>query len=191
MTAILYIHGLNSSPQSIKARQLAADLARRHPGAACAIPALPNDPAAAIALLERAITALGRPLLLGSSLGGCYATFLAQKHGLRTVLVNPAVRPWLHFDGYLGTQVNHYTGERWELTMTHVAALRALDVPTIACPQDFLVLLQTGDETLDWRAAAAFYSDCSVLKQVGGNHGFENFEDCLPLIYRFAGLNPA
>ncbi len=188
MTSLLYIHGFNSSPQSAKAQQLAADLARHHPAVPCAIPTLPNDPAGAIALLEKEIARLGQPLLLGSSLGGCYATYLAQQHGLRAALINPAVRPWLHFDGYLGTQTNHYTGERWELTLAHVDALRALAVPTLARPQDFLVLLQTGDETLDWRVAADYYRDCSVLKQIGGSHGFDNFEDCLPLIYRFAGI---
>lgn len=189
-SAIVYIHGFNSSPQSAKARQLGAHLARRHPAVRYAVPTLPNDPARAIALLERSIAELGMPTLLGSSLGGCYATYLAQKHGLRAVLVNPAVRPWRLFADHLGPQENLYTGERWELTMAHVDALRALEVPSIARPQDFLVLLQTGDETLDWHDAADYYRDCSVLKQVGGNHGFENFEDMFPLIYRFAGLNP-
>lgn len=188
--AILYIHGFNSSPQSAKAQQLAAHLARHHPDTRCAAPALPNDPARAIALLEQAIAELGQPLLLGSSLGGCYATYLAEKHRLRAVLVNPAVRPWRLFAGYLGPQVNHYTGEHWELTAAHVEALRALEVPAISRPEHFLVLLQTGDETLDWRDAADYYRDCSLLRQLGGSHGFDNFADVLPLIYRFAGLNP-
>jgi predicted esterase YcpF (UPF0227 family) len=188
--AILYIHGFNSSPQSAKAQQLAAHLARHHPDTRCSAPALPNDPARAIALLEQAIVELGQPLLLGSSLGGCYATYLAEKHRLRAVLVNPAVRPWRLFAGYLGPQVNHYTGEHWELTAVHVEALRALEVPAISRPEDFLVLLQTGDETLDWRDAADYYRDCSLLRQLGGSHGFDNFADVLPLIYRFAGLNP-
>lgn len=187
--AILYIHGFNSSPQSAKARQLGEHLARHHPDVRYAVPTLPNDPARAIAMLGQAIADLGNPLLLGSSLGGCYATYLAERHRLRAALVNPAVRPWRLFAGYLGPQVNHYTGERWELTAAHVDALRALEVPSISRPQDFLVLLQTGDETLDWRDAADYYRDCSVLKQVGGSHGFDNFEDVLPLIYRFAGLN--
>lgn len=188
--AILYIHGFNSSPQSAKAQQLAAHLARHHPDTRCSAPALPNDPARAIALLEQAIVELGQPLLLGSSLGGCYATYLAEKHRLRAVLVNPAVRPWRLFAGYLGPQVNHYTGEHWELTAAHVEALRALEVPAISRPEHFLVLLQTGDETLDWRDAADYYRDCSLLRQLGGSHGFDNFADVLPLIYRFAGLNP-
>lgn len=188
--AILYIHGFNSAPQSTKAQQLAAHLARHHPDTRCSAPALPNDPARAIALLEQAIVELGQPLLLGSSLGGCYATYLAEKHRLRAVLVNPAVRPWRLFAGYLGPQVNHYTGEHWELTAAHVEALRALEVPAISRPEHFLVLLQTGDETLDWRDAADYYRDCSLLRQLGGSHGFDNFADVLPLIYRFAGLNP-
>lgn len=189
--SIIYIHGFNSSPQSTKARQLGRHLTHHHPEVRYAVPALPNDPAQAIAVLAAVIGELGgSPVLLGSSLGGCYATWLAQQHRLRAVLVNPAVRPWRLFADHLGPQENLYSGERWELTLAHVAALQALEVPALARPDDFLVLLQTGDETLDWRDAADYYRDCSVLKQVGGSHGFDNFEDVLPLIYRFAGLTP-
>ena len=104
------------------------------------------------------------------------------------MLVNPVVRPHELFAGHLGEQQNIYTGERYQLTSRHVDELSSLVVAQVTQPQNFLVLLQTGDETLDWRAAGVMYADCSLLKQIGGNHGFEYFEDCLPLIYRFAGL---
>lgn len=189
--AIVYIHGFNSSPQSTKARQLAALLAHDRPQVQCRVPALPHDPDAAMALLEDVVAGLGRPLLIGSSLGGFYAGCLAGRHGLRAVLINPVVSPGSRFAQYVGPQRNHYTGEQWALTAAHVAAISALEGQPPARPQDFLVLLQTGDETLDWRDAAAFYRDCSVIKLLGGNHGFEHFEDWLPVIYRFAGLtNP-
>lgn len=186
--AIVYIHGFNSSPQSTKARQLAARLACDRPQVRCLAPHLPHDPAAAIALLEDVVAALDRPLLVGSSLGGFYAGYLAGRHALRAVLINPVVSPGSRFAQYVGPQQNHYTGEQWELTATHVAAIRELEGPPPTRPEDFLVLLQTGDETLDWRDAAGFYRDCSVMRLIGGNHGFEHFEDWLPVIYRFAGL---
>lgn len=194
-TAVIYIHGFNSSPQSSKARQVGADIAQRHPGVTYRVPALPAAPGAgAMRVLEGELDSLvsagHRVVLLGSSLGGFYATWLAERRGLRAVLVNPVVRPHELFAPHLGPQQNIYTGERYELTARHVDELAALAVDRIGRPQDFLVLLQTGDETLDWRQAWTHYADCSVLKQVGGNHGFESFEDTFPLIYRFAGLNP-
>lgn len=191
--ALLYIHGFNSSPQSAKARLIGADLARAHPEVRYLAPALPPNAAAAIAILERAIAELRaqncQPLLVGSSLGGFFATVLAARHALRAVLINPAVRPWLLFKEHLGPQQNLYTGERWELTLAHVEALRALEVPQLSQPQNFLVLLQTGDETLKWQQAADFYRDCSLCKQLGGDHSFVNLADWLPIIYRFGDFS--
>ena len=150
---ILYIHGLNSSPLSQKARQLSAALTRIGMAGCLRVPALHHHPRRAIAQLETELAVLGRPLLVGSSLGGYYATHLAERHGLRALLINPAVLPHRRFDGYLGPQTNLYSGEVWELTHDHVVALAELEVPP---PQDagrYQVWLQTGDETLDYRQA--------------------------------------
>ena len=127
--SILYIHGFNSSPLSTKARQLEAVMQRLGLADQLRVPALHHHPRQAIAQLEAAIAELGAPLLVGSSLGGYYATCLAERHGLKALLVNPAVTPHKHFDGYLGTQRNHYTDETWELTLDHVQALAELEVP--------------------------------------------------------------
>lgn len=195
MTAptLVYIHGFQSSPQSAKARQLGAHLAQHHPSVRYVVPGLGFDPAAALRVLEQTLAALAAagsppPVLVGSSMGGFYAAVLAERHRLRAVLVNPAVRPHELMRGFPGPVTNPYTGERYELGERDIAVLRELDVPRPARPQDLLVLLQTGDETLDWRQAADRYADCSVVKQLGGNHAFENFEDMFPLIYRFAGI---
>lgn len=193
--ALVFIHGFQSSPQSEKARQIGADLARRYPRVRYVVPRLCFEPRAAFAIIERALDDLAAggcaaPTLVGSSLGGFYATVLAERRGLRAALVNPAVRPDLLLQRFLGPITNPYTGEQYVFGAADVAAYRALDLDRLSRPQDFLVLLQTGDETLDWRLAAEKYADCSVLKQVGGSHAFDNFEDVLPLIYRFAGLNP-
>lgn len=196
MTALVYIHGFQSSPQSAKARQFGAALARDFPAVRYLVPGLGFDPVAALATLERSLDALAAdgepaPVLLGSSMGGFYAAILAERRGLRAVLVNPAVRPHELLRGFLGPVSNPYTGEQYVLGERDVAALAAMDVPPPARPQDLFVLLQTGDETLDWRQAAEKYADCAVLVQRGGNHAFEYFEDTFPLIYRFAGLIPS
>lgn len=194
--ALVYIHGFQSSPQSAKARQLADGLGRAHPGVRLVAPALSLDPRDCMARLEQALDALAgvgvsKPLLVGSSMGGFYATALAERRQLRAVLVNPAVRPHELLAGHLGEElVNPYSGERHRLDGNDLDAFRALAVARPSRPQDLLVLLQTGDEILDWRQAAETYADCSVVKLLGGNHSFENFEDVFPLIYRFAGLTP-
>lgn len=189
--SILYIHGLNSSPQSKKASQLSRALERLGASRQLRVPALHHHPRQAMAQLEAALAELGAPLLVGSSLGGYYATHLAERHGLKALLINPAVAPHRRFDGYLGPQTNLYTGEVWQLTADHVAALADFET---AAPQDaerYQVWLQTGDETLDYRQAAEFYRGCALRIQAGGDHGFQGFTERLPALLAFAGFEPA
>jgi len=155
------------------------------------VPELHHHPRQALLQLEAAIEALGgRPLLVGSSLGGYYATHLAERHGLKAVLINPAVNPHQLFDGYLGTQQNLYTGESWELTHDHVAALAELEVPAPQDPQRIQVWLQTGDETLDYRRAQTFYRACALRIEAGGDHSFQGFTSRLPALLSYAGFAP-
>ncbi|MCY1394618.1 esterase YqiA [compost metagenome] len=187
--SILYIHGFNSAPASRKACQLVS--AMQHLGLAeqLQVPALHHHPRQALVQLEKAIGELGRPLLVGSSLGGYYATHLAERHGLKALLINPAVNPHELFDGYLGTQQNLYTGESWELTHDHVQALAELEVAPPQDPQRYQVWLQTADETLDYRCAERFYRACALRIQAGGDHGFAGFAERLPALLSFAGIS--
>ena len=186
--SILYLHGFNSSPLSSKARQLAAVMQQLGLSAQLRVPELHHHPRQAMTQLEACIAELGTPLLVGSSLGGYYATHLAERHGLKALLVNPAVTPHKHFDGYLGTQRNHYSGETWALTHDHVQALAELEVPP---PQDasrYQVWLQTADETLDYRHAERYYRACALRIEAGGDHSFQGFAQRLPALLAFAGI---
>jgi len=187
---LLYIHGLNSSAQSKKASQLIALMQSLGLSEQLRVPELHHHPRQAMLQLESALEALGRPLLVGSSLGGYYATHLAQRHGLKAVLINPAVNPHQLFDGFVGTQQNRYTGETWELTHDHVVALSELEVPAPQDPQRFQVWLQTGDETLDYRRAETFYRACALRIQAGGDHSYQGFAAQLPALLSFAGFAP-
>lgn len=189
--AILYLHGLNSSPLSRKASQLTAALGCIGRAAQLRVPALHHHPRQAIAQAEALIGELGQPVLVGSSLGGYYATHLAERHGLKALLINPAVTPHRRFDGYLGPQTNLYTGETWELTRDHVTALAELEVPAPQDAERYQVWLQTGDETLDYRDAVAFYRGCALRIQAGGDHGFQGFAERIPALLAFAGFAPA
>lgn len=188
---ILYIHGFNSSPASGKARQLLGAMRGLGLEGRLRVPELHHHPRQAIAQLEAAIAELGSPLLVGSSLGGYYATFLAERHGLKALLVNPAVAPHrLLLGDYLGPQTNLYTGEVWQLTEDHVTALGELEVPPPRSPERYRVWLQTGDETLDYRLAEAYYRGCTLQIQAGGDHAFQGFAERIPELLAFAGFAP-
>lgn len=189
--SILYIHGLNSSPTSTKASQLLR--VAEHCGIArqLRVPALHHHPRQAMLQLQAAVAELGRPLLVGSSLGGFYATYLAEQHGLDALLINPAVRPHRLFGGKEELQTNYYTGETWLLTHDHVAALAELEMPEPRDAKRYRVWLQTADETLDYRQAVAFYAGCSLDIQEGGDHSYQGFARRIPEILTLAGFDPA
>ena len=184
---IVYLHGFNSSPASSKARQLGEYMASlgRFDDYFC--PLLANSPGEAIAQIERAL--LARPTetvtLVGSSLGGFYATYLAEKYGWKAVLVNPAVHVHRLLRKVLGPQTNWYTGERWVLTEAHLAELEALDLAQISQPSRYLLLLQTADEVLDYRDAVSYYAGAQQCVEAGGDHGFSGFERYLSTILDF------
>lgn len=189
--SILYIHGLNSSPTSTKASQLLK--VAEHCGIArqLRVPALHHQPRQAMVQLQAAVAELGRPLLVGSSLGGFYATYLAEQHGLDALLINPAVRPHRLFGGKEELQTNYYTGETWLLTHDHVAALAELEMPEPRDAKRYRVWLQTADETLDYRQAEAFYAGCTLDIQEGGDHSYQGFARRIPEILTQAGFDPA
>lgn len=190
MTAsILYIHGLNSSPASHKASQLSRAMAHLGLEDQLRVPALHHHPRQAMAQLQTLVSELDSPLLVGSSLGGYYATYLAEQHGLKALLINPAVRPHLRFDGYLGPQKNYYSDETWELTQDHVDALAEFEVAPPTDTVRYQVWLQTADETLDYRDAERYYRACALRIQAGGDHGFQGFVERLPILFAFAGIN--
>jgi len=186
----VYLHGFNSSPQSFKVRVLRERLSAMGRGAEVIAPELSHWPERAIETAERALAACepGTTTLIGSSLGGYYATWLAEKHGLKAVLLNPAVRPYELLAGHLGVQQNFHTGERYEFTMRHVAALRALEADSIT-PARYLLIATTGDEVLDYRQAVARYRGCRQIVIEGGDHGLADFADHLDAVLGFCGYN--
>lgn len=127
--------------------------------------------------------------MIGSSLGGFYATWLAEKHGLKAALVNPAVRPFELLRDYPGHQVNLYTGKSYEVTSRDLDDLRRLEVPAID-PARFLLLAQTGDQVLDYRQAVSKYRGARQIVIEGGDHSFRNFGDYLDLILQFLDAAP-
>ena len=193
--ALLYLHGFRSSPASVKARQVAAAVAAlpesRRPR--LHIPMLDSAPATAIAEAAHWIASnveVPRDALtiIGSSLGGFYATHLAERFGARAVLINPAIRPYEDLRPYAGAQTNMYTGKTFVVTQEHFAELQRLAVARITQPGRYWLMVQTGDEVLDHRDAIAFYGGAFQYVQGGGDHSFQHFDEQIPAVLRFAGV---
>lgn len=192
---IAYLHGFNSGPASVKGQQLGKAIAALPEAGRPEyfLPQLSHRPTEAMRTACRWVEAGDRDHLafVGSSLGGFYATHLAETYSAGAVLINPAVHPDRDLAPYLGAQRNPFTGEAYELTAGHLAELCAFKVARIARPQRYLLLVQTGDEVLDYRAAVAFYAGAWQFVQGGGDHAFHDFAAQIPVILRFAGVDPA
>ncbi len=185
---ILYLHGFCSSPASWKARLLGERLSAAGLGDSFVCPLLSPVPLAAIATAEALLASSDGPTtLVGSSLGGYYASWLAEKHDLRAVLINPAVMAPVLLAGLVGTHTNFHTGETFEFTREHVEQLCALETPAVT-PSRYLLLVETGDEVLDYRQAVARYAGSRQSILQGGDHSFTRFPDLIPQIIEFCGL---
>ncbi|MDH4189607.1 MAG: esterase [Betaproteobacteria bacterium] len=189
---IIYLHGFNSSPGSHKARLMQSWMQARGLAQRFACPGLPHRPAEAVRVIDAEI-ARAAPVpvtLVGSSLGGFYATWFAETRNLRAVLINPAVTPYEGLEGYLGDQENLYSGERYQLTRGHLEEWRSMAIERID-PERYLLLLETGDEVLDWRLAARKYEGARMAVRDGGDHMLRSFPEHLPRILDFAGISAA
>lgn len=186
---ILYIHGFLSSPQSFKARLIAARLAELGLSHAFACPRLKGEPDEIVETIARAVEAApDEPALIGSSLGGFYATHVAERYGLRAVLLNPAVRPYDLLHDYLGVQRNLYTGEEIVVEPRHLDELRALDVAALTDPSRYFLIVTTGDEVLDYRLAVEKYRGARQLVIEGGDHSLDRLPAFLDDVLGFCGV---
>ena len=189
---LVYLHGFRSSPASVKARQLGEAVAALRPAdrPTLHVPDLDHRPACAMTAIFALVAGVDAAALtfVGSSLGGFYATYAAERLGARAVLINPTVRPYEDLRPHRGRQVNLYTGATFEVTDAHFAELAALRVARVTRPERYLLLVQAGDEVLDYRQAVAFYAGAWQSVEGGGNHGFADFDGHISLVFRFAGV---
>ena len=190
-THLLYLHGFRSSPQSAKAQIMAALVQQNHPGVTWWCPQLPPSPQAALALIRDGIAAWPRETMavMGSSLGGFYATAVAEDCGCRAVLLNPAVDPARDLAGFIGEQSSWQDpDERFFFEPHFIDELRALQAGPLIIPSNYLALIAKGDEVLDWHEMAARYASARLQVLEGGDHGLSDFEHHLPGILEFLAL---
>jgi uncharacterized protein len=191
ITHLLYLHGFRSSPQSSKAQQMARHMADHHPGVVWYCPQLPPSPHEAMVHLvqDTADWPAASMAVIGSSLGGFYATALAEQRGCRAVLINPAVHPARDLAAYIGAQTQwHAPEENFYFHPHYVDELRALQPGALAAPQRYFALIAKGDEVLDWREMLARYQGAHVTLLEGGDHALTDFADHLPGVMQFLGL---
>lgn len=188
---LIYLHGFNSSSQSVKALQMAEFVQRYCPKINLITPELVVTPQDA---LDQVIAIVDDILLstphanihfVGSSMGGFLATLCAQRYGRQAVLINPAVAPHRLITQLIGEHVNPYSGETHLVTLKHGDELKRMAMDTLLQPKSFWVLLQEGDETLDFRDALAFYSGARITLEPLGDHSFEGFNRFLHAIVEF------
>ncbi|MGQ2978706.1 MAG: YqiA/YcfP family alpha/beta fold hydrolase [Polaromonas sp.] len=191
ITHLLYLHGFRSSPQSAKARQVAAWMQRRHPGVTWWCPQLPPSPKEAMQMVADGIASWPRAdmAVMGSSLGGFYATHVAETCGCQAVLLNPAVNPARDLATYIGEQTSwHDPTERFFFEPRFVDELQALTHGPVAQPENYFALIAKGDEVLDWREMTGRYPGAQIRLLEGGDHAISDFPDHLPEVMGFLGL---
>ncbi|CAM3541713.1 YqiA/YcfP family alpha/beta fold hydrolase [Paracidovorax anthurii] len=191
-THLLYLHGFRSSPRSAKAVQMADWVAAHRPDVRFWCPQLPPSPREAMARVAQGIAdwPAGRMAVVGSSLGGFYASWVAQqKPGCASVLLNPAVDPARDLERYIGEQTSwHDPAESFYFHPGYIAELRALDTRGQPPAGPELAIIAKGDELLDWREMAQRYAHAQVLLLEGGDHALSDFAQHLGTVTAFCGL---
>ncbi len=190
-THLLYLHGFRSSPASTKARRTAAAVAERFPNVAWLCPALPASPKQAMEEVLRATAdwPLATTAVIGSSLGGFYATYLAERWGCKAVLLNPAVKPARDLAAHLGDQtVWHDPEQHFVFEAAYVDELIAQEIAHISRPERYFAVIAKGDEVLDWREMTGHYPGAAIKLLAAGDHALSDYDQHIDEVLGFLDL---
>ena len=190
---ILYLHGFRSSPQSMKARVIASRMAELGLSDQLANPQLPASPKLAMELALSLVDGVpaGELAIIGSSLGGYYATWLAERLGCRAVLLNPAVVPLKDLDQHVGVSTQYHSDEPFEFKREYIDQLRALAVDRITRPERYFLIAASGDEVLDYRDMVKHYAGARQHVIDGSDHGIAEFAQYRDTVLAFCGIEAA
>ena len=187
---LLYLHGFRSSPQSMKARMTAAWVAQHRPDVDWWCPQLPPSPAVALAMLTDRLATWpeAQSAVIGSSLGGFYATAIAERFGLRAVLLNPAVHPARDLEKHIGETTAWHSDERFFFRREFIAELQAIAPAALTDPARYFAVIAKGDEVLSWVEMSERCTGCQIKLLEGGDHALSDYATHLPDVIRFLGL---
>jgi uncharacterized protein len=188
---IVYLHGFRSSPTSHKAQVCAQRMVELKAGDRYICPQLPASPNEAIQLAESLLQPFPAEhvTIIGSSLGGYYATWLAEKYGCRAVLLNPMTRLLDNMASFIGVTTSFHSDELFEFKREYVDDLRTLGIVHITRPERYLLIAATGDELLNWHDMVAHYPGARQIVIEGSDHSLTGFEHYLDEILAFGGIN--
>jgi predicted esterase YcpF (UPF0227 family) len=186
---ILYLHGFRSSPLSMKARMTGERMAQLGRSDEYICPQLPASPRLA---MEQAFALVqGVPAeelsIIGSSLGGYYATWMAEQIGCRAVLLNPAIVPQISLDQHVGVTTEYHSDKPFEFKREYIDELHALAIPQITMPERYFLIAATGDEVLDYRDMVAHYPGARQTVIQGSDHAISEYADYLDEVLAFCG----
>jgi predicted esterase YcpF (UPF0227 family) len=190
---LLYLHGFRSSPRSFKARVVHQRMAQLGRAQSLICPQLPASPKAAMELVltlaeRHAAKGENELAIVGSSLGGFYATWLAERFGCRAVLINPAVDPLKDLDKHVGVTTAWHSDEPFEFKREYIDELAELKVARITRPERYFLLAATGDEVLDYRDMVAHYAGAHQHVIEGSDHAVSEFEQYVDDVLQFCGI---
>ncbi|MGI9344781.1 MAG: YqiA/YcfP family alpha/beta fold hydrolase [Gammaproteobacteria bacterium] len=181
----IYLHGFQSSSQSHKGQALKLFCEANQLPVQIELPSLPDRPTEAKRFIENQLAGDSVLAVVGSSLGGCYAHWVASYFHIKAVLVNPAVHAHRLMRPYIGDNLNPSTHAPFKLDQQDIDCLETLDSYSITQPENFFCMLQKGDETLDWSLAADRYANCKLHIEEGGSHAFDNWQQQLPQVLEY------
>ena len=186
---IFYFHGFASSADSTKAKVFDEFIKEKFPTIYLHVPNIDNSIEKSFTQLENLVEEnKGDRLFIGSSLGGFYASYFAEKFDSKAVLINPASNPYLGMEMYLGENTNYSSNEKFYLTKKDLRVLRLNNVSKIKFPSNYLVLIETGDDVIPFKYTLDFYSGCNFRIVNGGSHSFDSFKEKLEIISKFMEL---
>lgn len=185
---IIYLHGFRSSALSFKAVWLHDRLREMGLAARFSCPQLPPSPREAVALVLQQFDIQPDDTVVGSSLGGYYATWIAERTGCRAVLLNPVVAAVRDLSGLVGEHKMYHSNDSFRFLQEYLAELADMAVPVITFAQRYFLIAAKGDELLDWREMTSHYQGARQLVLSGSDHGLSDFPDYGDEVLRFAGL---
>jgi len=191
ITHLLYLHGFRSSPKSTKAQLMRAWMQAQRPDVHWWCPQLPPSPKQALALVDQQLASwpVEHMAVVGSSLGGFYATVVAERIGCPAVLLNPAIDPSRDLAGYIGELSSfHDPSDHFDFRAEYVTELRAMTPRVITHPERYFAVIAKGDEVLDWREMTARYAGATQRLLEAGDHALSDFDTHLPHVLAFLGL---
>ena len=189
-TLLVYLHGFRSSPNSSKA-VMTGEAVRALSTADNAYewycPQLLASPRESMDMVTAYIdqSKADRIVIIGSSLGGFYTNYLAEKYQCKGVVLNPAVFAARELEPHVGLMTAYDSDEPFDFKSQYIDELKSLQVAFITKPERYFLIAAKGDELLDWQEMVAFYEGAKQLVLEGSDHGIADYANHLPLVLDF------